>query len=163
MARGAIHAQAAPPTRRHAADTAPQSNARMAGAEASGPPSGTRHRTRTASWPSLKKYCTQVKPTPPAGATASRAARAAGWSACFIGAMSLAASKMKVALPAGVAVDAEVDLWMIGDGYFLQAQLDISLPGLPREVAEALVGTAHQTCPYSKLTHGNINVTINLA
>jgi len=88
---------------------------------------------------------------------------AAGWSACFIGAMSLAASKMKVALPAGVAVDAEVDLGMIGDGYFLQAQLDISLPGLPREVAEALVGTAHQTCPYSKLTHGNINVTINLA
>src|SRR5471030_7374 len=88
---------------------------------------------------------------------------AAGWSACFIGAMSLAASKMKVALPADVAVDAEVDLGMIGDGYFLQARLDISLPGLPREVAEALVGTAHQTCPYSKLTHGNINVTINLA
>jgi Ohr subfamily peroxiredoxin len=87
---------------------------------------------------------------------------AAGWSACFIGAMGLAAGKMKVKLPADLAIDAEVDLGMIADGYFLQARLNICLPGLERDVAQALVDTAHQTCPYSKLTRGNINVVINL-
>lgn len=87
---------------------------------------------------------------------------AAGWSACFIGAMGLAARKMKVALPADLAVDAEVDLGMTGDGYFLQARLNVSLPGLQRDVAQALVDAAHQTCPYSKATRGNIDVAINL-
>lgn len=87
---------------------------------------------------------------------------AAGWSACFIGAMGLAAGKLKVALPADLAVDAEVDLGTIDNGYFLQARLNISLPGLEREVAQQLVDAAHQTCPYSKLTRGNINVDINL-
>src|SRR5471032_1308846 len=87
---------------------------------------------------------------------------AAGWSACFIGAMGLAAAQMKVALPADLAVDAEVDLGTIADGYCLQARLNVSLPGLPREAAEALVATAHATCPYSKLTRGNIDVSVNL-
>jgi osmotically inducible protein OsmC len=87
---------------------------------------------------------------------------AAGWSACFLGAMGLAAGKMKVKLPADLAIDAEVDLGMIADGYFLQARLNVSLPGLERDIAQALVDTAHQTCPYSKLTRGNINVVINL-
>ncbi|WP_394778315.1 organic hydroperoxide resistance protein [Undibacterium sp.] len=87
---------------------------------------------------------------------------AAGWSACFIGAMGLAAGKLKIALPADLAVDAEVDLGTIDNGYFLQARLNISLPGLEREVAQQLVDAAHQTCPYSKLTRGNINVDINL-
>jgi Ohr subfamily peroxiredoxin len=87
---------------------------------------------------------------------------AAGWSACFIGAMGLAAGKRKFRLPADTAVDAEVDLGMTGDGYFLQARLNISLPGLEPEVARALVEEAHQTCPYSKATRGNINVELNL-
>jgi len=87
---------------------------------------------------------------------------AAGWSACFIGAMGLAAGKRKLRLPADTAVDAEVDLGMTGDAYFLQARLNISLPGLEPDVARALVEEAHQTCPYSKATRGNINVELNL-
>lgn len=87
---------------------------------------------------------------------------AAGWSACFIGAMGIAASKMKVKIPADRAVDAEVDLGLRDGGYSLQARLNVSLPGLDRAVAQALIDEAHQTCPYSKLTRGNINVEINL-
>ena len=87
---------------------------------------------------------------------------AAGWSACFMSAMGLAASQMKVALPADRAVDAEVDLGMAGDAYLLRARLNVSLPGLDRDVAQALVGAADQTCPYSKATRGNIDVAINL-
>ncbi|GGC64300.1 organic hydroperoxide resistance protein [Undibacterium terreum] len=87
---------------------------------------------------------------------------AAGWSACFIGAIGIAAGTMKVALPADLAVDAEVDLVNAEGAYFLQARLNVSLPGIDREVARALVDTAHQTCPYSKLTRNNINVEINL-
>ena len=87
---------------------------------------------------------------------------AAGWSACFEGAMGLAARKMNVALPAETAIDAEVDLCITGGGYFLQARLNVDLPGMDREVAKALVEAAHQTCPYSKLTRGNTSVTINL-
>ncbi|CAG4893254.1 organic hydroperoxide resistance protein [Paraburkholderia gardini] len=87
---------------------------------------------------------------------------AAGWSACFIGAMGHAARRMNVTLPADLAVDAEVDLGTAGDGYFLQARLNVSLPGLTREVAQALTQAAHQTCPYSKATRGNIDVVINV-
>jgi osmotically inducible protein OsmC len=87
---------------------------------------------------------------------------AAGWSACFIGAMGLATSQKKITLPTDLAVDAEVDLGMTGGGYFLQARLNVSLPGLERDIAQAIVDTAHQTCPYSKATRGNIDVTINL-
>jgi osmotically inducible protein OsmC len=87
---------------------------------------------------------------------------AAGWSACFEGAMQLAARKLKVVLPADFAIDAEVDLCMGGDGYSLQARLNVSLPGLEREAAEALTNAAHETCPYSKATRGNIDVVINL-
>lgn len=87
---------------------------------------------------------------------------AAGWSACFIGAMGLAAGALKVKLPADLAVDAEVDLVTDTGAYFLQARLNVSLPGVARDVAQALVDTAHQTCPYSKLTKGNIDVVINL-
>ena len=87
---------------------------------------------------------------------------AAGWSACFEGAMGLAARQMKIALPADLAIDAEVDLNLADGAYFLRARLDVSLPGLGREVAQALVDAAHQTCPYSKATRGNIDVAINL-
>ena len=87
---------------------------------------------------------------------------AAGWSACFIGALGKAAGSMEVPLPADLSVHAEVDLGMTGDAYLLQARLGIRLPGLASDVAQALVNAAHQTCPYSKLTRGNINVTLQL-
>jgi len=87
---------------------------------------------------------------------------AAGWSACFEGAMGLAARKMKVALPADMAIDAEVDLCLIDGAYFLQARLNVSLPGLPHDIAHALADTAHQTCPYSKAVRNNIDVVIKL-
>ncbi|WP_295985800.1 organic hydroperoxide resistance protein [uncultured Variovorax sp.] len=87
---------------------------------------------------------------------------AAGWSACFIGAMGKAAGTLKVRLPADLSVDAEVDLVLEEGQYFLQARLNVSLPGLDRETARAVVDTAHQTCPYSKLTRGNIDVELNL-
>lgn len=88
---------------------------------------------------------------------------AAGWSACFIGAMGLAAKARHVALPADAAVDAEVDLGTGEGGYFLQARLRVSLPGLDRALAHAIVDTAHETCPYSKASRGNIDVAITLA
>jgi len=87
---------------------------------------------------------------------------AAGWSACFIGAMGLAAAKQKIALPADLSVNAEVDLGSGTGGYFLQARLEVSIPGLDREVAQGLVDAAHQTCPYSKATRNNIDVELNL-
>ena len=88
---------------------------------------------------------------------------AAGWSACFIGAIGIAAAKKKVALPEGTAVDAEVDLGLTKAEYFLQARLNVSLPGLDEETARALIEAAHQTCPYSKATRGNIHVTISVS
>jgi len=87
---------------------------------------------------------------------------AAGWSACFIGALGIAAGKRKMALPALAAVDAEVDLGQTDGSYFLQARLNVSLPGIERELARVLVEEAHQTCPYSKATRGNINVELNV-
>jgi osmotically inducible protein OsmC len=86
----------------------------------------------------------------------------AGWSACFEGAMGLAARKMRIALPADTAIDAEIDLCLSDGAYSLQARLNISLPGMDPETAQTLVDAAHQTCPYSKAVRGNIPVTINL-
>ncbi|UNK49801.1 organic hydroperoxide resistance protein [Lysobacter sp. S4-A87] len=87
---------------------------------------------------------------------------AAGWSACFIGAIGSAAAGMKIKLPAELAVDTEVDLGQNDGGYQLQARLNVSLPGIDPVIARELVEAAHQTCPYSKATRGNIGVTINL-
>ena len=87
---------------------------------------------------------------------------AAGWSACFEGAMGIAARRMKIALPVEMSVDAEVDLCIADGVYFLKARLNVSLPGLAHEVAQALADEAHQTCPYSKATRGNIDVAINV-
>ncbi len=87
---------------------------------------------------------------------------AAGWSACFESAMGIAAHKMKIALPADLSIDAEVDLNLADSGFFLRARLNVSLPGVDREAAQALVDEADQTCPYSKATRGNIDVTITL-
>jgi osmotically inducible protein OsmC len=87
---------------------------------------------------------------------------AAGWSACFEGAMAIAARKMNVALPANLTIDAEVDLNVADGACFLIARLNVSVPDLDHDIARALVDAAHQTCPYSKATRGNIEVDINL-
>jgi len=87
---------------------------------------------------------------------------AAGWSACFIGAMGIAARKMRVTLPSDTAIDAEVDLRLGDDGYSLAARLSITLPGLERDVAQALADAGHETCPYSKALKDSIDVTIRV-
>lgn len=87
---------------------------------------------------------------------------AAGWSACFEGAIDIAARKLRITLPEHTAIDAEVDLTSGKDGYFLQARLNVSIPGIDREIAQQLVETAQQTCPYSKAIKGNVNVEYNL-
>jgi osmotically inducible protein OsmC len=88
---------------------------------------------------------------------------AAGWSACFISAMGVVANKMKVKLPADAAVDAEIDLCNSGDGYFLRARLNVNLPGLEREIAQAIVNATHgETCAYSNATRSNVEVTVSV-
>lgn len=87
---------------------------------------------------------------------------AAGWSACFEGAMGLAARKMNVKLPDELSIDAEVDLCLAGDAYTIEGRLNVSVPGLDRTIAQALVDEAHRTCPYSKATRGNINALVQL-
>jgi osmotically inducible protein OsmC len=87
---------------------------------------------------------------------------AVGWSACFLSAMKIVAARKRVRLPAELAVDAEVDLGTTGGGYLLQARLNVTTPGIEREVAQALVDGAHLECPYSKATHGNVNVVTNV-
>jgi Ohr subfamily peroxiredoxin len=88
---------------------------------------------------------------------------AAGWSACFIGAMRHNAAKQQFILPEDASVDAEVDLGTNENGFLLQARLNVNLPGLSAGQAKAVVTAAHDTCPYSKATRRNINVTINVA
>jgi lipoyl-dependent peroxiredoxin len=87
---------------------------------------------------------------------------AAGWSACFESAIALVARKRKIALPANVTIDAEVDLNLVDGGYFLSARLNVGLPGIAHDTAQALLDEAHEICPYSKATRGNIDVAIKL-
>ena len=87
---------------------------------------------------------------------------AAGWSACFEGAMEIAARKRKIVLPRKSAIDAEIDLLLDEGSYALRARLNVSLPGLDREVARGIVDEAHRTCPYSRAVRGNIDVTVAL-
>jgi osmotically inducible protein OsmC len=87
---------------------------------------------------------------------------AVGWSGCFLSAIKHVAAHTKVRLPSDPVIDAEVDLCMGSDGYSLQARLNVTLAGLDRQIARRLLDGAHQTCPYSKATRGNINVEINL-
>lgn len=88
---------------------------------------------------------------------------AAGYSACFIGAIKVVAGKQNVTLPADLAVDAEVDLGPTVHGFGIAVRLTVSLPGMDRTAAQALVDGAHQVCPYSNATRGNIPVEIKLA
>lgn len=87
---------------------------------------------------------------------------AAGWSACFESAIGLAARKRKIVLADAVVIDAEVDLQLADSGYFLSVRLNVSMPGVERDIAQALVNEAERTCPYSKAVRGNIEVAINL-
>ena len=87
---------------------------------------------------------------------------AAGWSACFLSSMQVVAGRMKIVLPADVAIDAEVDLGRTGDAYGLVVRLKVSVPGIERDVAQHLVEAAEQVCAYSRATRGNIDVAINL-
>jgi len=87
---------------------------------------------------------------------------AVGWPGCFLPAIKLVAAHMKEKRPAEIAIDPEVDLGMTSGGYLLQARLNVSLPGIEPAIAQQLVDGAHQGCPYSKATRGNINVVINV-
>lgn len=88
---------------------------------------------------------------------------AAGWSACFEGALGLAAKQAGIALPAATAVDASVELhYGEAEGYFLTAQLDVTIPGLADDVAGRLIAIAHETCPYSKMTRSGIAAGVSL-
>ncbi|MFW7270103.1 organic hydroperoxide resistance protein [Gluconacetobacter sp. Hr-1-5] len=88
---------------------------------------------------------------------------AAGWSACFIGAMRMAARARNVAMPSDVAVDAEIDLMKDESGFALRARLTVHLPGLDAASARTIADAAHQTCPYSRATRGNVDVAIEIA
>lgn len=85
---------------------------------------------------------------------------AAGYSACFLGALKFVAGKEKVALPADTTVTGKVGIGAIPTGFGIQAELRISAPGLPREQLQALVEKAHIVCPYSNATRGNIDVNL---
>ncbi|HEY5970927.1 MAG TPA: organic hydroperoxide resistance protein [Pseudoxanthomonas sp.] len=87
---------------------------------------------------------------------------AAGYSACFIGAMKAVAAREKIALPADVSIEGTVGIGPLPTGFGIEAELKISLPGMPREQAQALVDKAHVVCPYSNATRGNIDVTLTL-
>ena len=87
---------------------------------------------------------------------------AAGYSACFLGAMKAVAGIKKISVPEGTSIDASVDLGKISHGYGIAARLVVSLPGMDRSAAQELVDAAHQVCPYSNATRGNIDVTITL-
>src|SRR5262245_25006108 len=87
-----------------------------------------------------------------------------GYSACFIGALGFAAQSRNVKLPADTAVDAEVDLGQSAEGpYQLAVRLNVHLPGLDEALKRDLVEIAHQTCPYSRMTRGNAEVTLIVA
>lgn len=87
---------------------------------------------------------------------------AAGYSACFIGALKFVASQQKQALPADTTVTASVGIGQIPGGFGLEVELQVSLPGLDGDVAQSLIDAAHQVCPYSNATRGNIDVRLVL-
>ena len=88
---------------------------------------------------------------------------AAAWSACYLGALGLAAAQRKVKLPSEPSVDTAIDLNNANGAFFLRARLDVSVPGVDRAVAQELIEAAHGICPYSKAVHGNIDVTTTVA
>ncbi len=103
------------------------------------------------------------RPGGPGGGTNPEQLFAAGWSACFLSSMQVVAGRTKMTLPPDLAIDAEVDLGPTGDAFGVAVRLSVSLPGVEREAALRLVEAAHQVCPYSRATRGNIDVAISLA
>ena len=101
-------------------------------------------------------------PGAPGNGTNPEQLLAVGWSSCFLSAIKIIASQKKVRLQTDPVIDAEIDLCTGDDGYSLRARLNVSLPGVDREVAQSLLDAAEQTCPYSKATKGNIDTAINL-
>jgi osmotically inducible protein OsmC len=87
---------------------------------------------------------------------------AAGYSACFIGALKVVAGREKVKLPQDVSIEGHVGIGPIGQAFSVEVTLNISVPGVERAIAEDLVAKAHQVCPYSNATRGNIDVTLNV-
>jgi Ohr subfamily peroxiredoxin len=87
---------------------------------------------------------------------------AAGYSACFIGAMKAVAGKLNLTVPADTSISADVGIGPIPTGFNIQVALNITVPGMERASAEALVAAAHQVCPYSNATRGNIDVTLTV-
>ena len=87
---------------------------------------------------------------------------AAGWSACFEGAMSIVARKRNIQLPADTAIDAEVDLCVDRGQYFLQARMNVTVPGLDKAIAQEIVEESRGVCPYSKATENNMKVEFNV-
>jgi lipoyl-dependent peroxiredoxin len=86
---------------------------------------------------------------------------AAAWSACFTGAMTRAAKELDIKVPDDTSVAAEIDLVSNPDtGYFIQGRINAHLPGLDLTLAQSIVDRAHQLCPYSKATQGNINAVV---
>lgn len=88
---------------------------------------------------------------------------AAGWSACFLGALKFVAGRNRQVLPAETTVTGQIGIGQIPTGFGLQAELTIHVPGLSREQVQALVEHAHQVCPYSNATRGNIDVSLRVA
>ena len=88
---------------------------------------------------------------------------AAGYSACFIGAMKFVAGQQKLALPAELSIDATVGIGPIPAGFGIAVQMTVKAPGMDRAALQALVDRAHQVCPYSNATRGNIEVTLTVA
>ena len=87
---------------------------------------------------------------------------AGAWSACYLAAVGIVAKEKKVVLPATTAVEIEVDLGQAGNAYFLQARINLIVPGIDRDVATEIAHGADQMCPYSKATRGNIDVALNV-
>jgi osmotically inducible protein OsmC len=87
---------------------------------------------------------------------------AAGYSACYIGAMKAVAGMQKIALPADVSITADVGIGPITGGFGIQVAMAVTVPGMERAAAEALVAAAHKVCPYSNATRGNIDVTLTV-
>lgn len=87
---------------------------------------------------------------------------AAGWSACFLSALSYIARAQQVTLPPNASIEAEVDLGKVGSGFGLAARLNVKLPGIAHEMAQKLADAAHAVCPYSNATRGNVDVTLTV-
>lgn len=102
------------------------------------------------------------KPGSPHAGTNPEQLFGSGWSACFLGAIEKAAAEREVKVPSDAAVDAEIDLAVDDSGYSLIGRLNVSLPGIDRQLSEAIAARAHELCPYSKATRGNIEVEISI-